>query len=130
MRVRRGELINRMNTSIISIYNGRRISIRIRLIRITKFCNLVCNGNIETFHLSTCLKIVRNREGMSNVHGISDCLKRVIIKISTTISDKAFECTMNKNKAIDEKWAAHFALQSGSASAMMYLDKLSARMTT
>ena len=67
---------------------------------------------------------------MSNVHGISDCLKRVIIKISTIISDKAFECIMNKNKAIDEKWATDFALQSGSASAMMYLDKLSVRMTT
>ena len=79
------------------------ISIRIRLIRITKFCNLIWYDNIETFHLSACSKIVRNKEDMSNVHGISDCLKRVIIKISTIISDKAFECTMNKNEAIDEK---------------------------
>ena len=51
MEVRRDELGNSMNISVISTYSRRKINIPTHWIRITELRNLIRKGIIETFYL-------------------------------------------------------------------------------
>ena len=109
-----------MDTTIMSADNRRTIEVSAGFLGITIFSKLSSKSYIKKFDLSIILWMIRRGKSMRNVHGDSDDTKKMIIKMCSIISNKAFISTVKENKSVNEEFSE----------AMTYLDKLSVRMMT
>ena len=98
-----------MDTTIISADNRRTIEVPAGFLGITIFSKLSSKSCIKKFDLSIILWMIRGGKSMRNVHGGSDDTKKMIIKMRSIISNKAFISTVKENKSVNEEFSDGFS---------------------